>query len=212
MKIFDRKQMVTGPELLNLKIKDGVFFKLFKNIIDPSLVFIFIIVFLPLWLLIAVLIKLDSAGPVIFSHERVGKNGKKFLLYKFRTMHAGVEPQAESPHQSDDKRITRFGRWLRKTGLDEAPQFLNVLKGEMSMVGPRPEMPFIVETYRDWEKVRLKVEPGITGLWQVLRRKDVPLKDNLEYDFYYLQHRSVILELVILFKTVIIIIRGKGAY
>lgn len=212
MKIFDRQQLVKGPEIINLKVKGGAFFNCFKSVVDPVLSLFFIVGFLPLWVLIAIFIKLDSAGPIIFSHERVGKDGKKFLLYKFRTMHVDVDPQEESPHSADDKRISRFGRWLRKTSLDEAPQFFNVLKGEMSVVGPRPEMPFIVKNYQDWERVRLRGKPGITGLWQVMRSKDVPLKDDMAYDFYYLQHRSIILDLVILLKTVIIVLKGKGAY
>lgn len=212
MKIFDRQRLITGPALLDYQSPAVPLLSFCKAIIDPLLAVFFIIGFLPLWLLIALLIKLDSSGPIIFSHQRTGKNGKKFRLYKFRTMHANVQPQAESPLSKNDSRITRFGKILRKTSLDEAPQFLNVLKGEMSVVGPRPEMPFIVDQYQDWQRKRLEVKPGITGLWQVLGRKDIPLKDNLEYDFYYLQHRSLILELVILLKTVIIVITGKGAY
>lgn len=204
--------MINGPALLNFQVENNIALKVFKQVFDPLLAVFFIVGFLPLWVIIAICIKLDSRGPIIFLHERIGKDGKKFLLYKFRTMRADVSPQAESPVTVSDARITKFGRLLRKTSLDEAPQFLNVLQGEMSIVGPRPEMPFIVENYKNWERKRLDVKPGITGLWQVLGRKDMPLIDNLEYDFYYLQHRSVMLDLAILAKTVIIVITGKGAY
>lgn len=197
---------------MSLKITSKPFLNLWKSIFDPIMAILFIVLFMPVWIVIAILIKIDSPGSIIFQHERVGKNGKKFILYKFRTMWQEVNPQEGSPHSPNDKRITKFGRILRKTSLDEAPQFINVLKGEMSVVGPRPEMPFIVDKYENWQKRRLEVKPGITGLWQVLGRKDIPLKDNLEYDFYYLQNRSVILELAILVQTVIIVISGKGAY
>lgn len=212
MKIFDRQRLITGPALLNYQIKKTPVLDFVKRVMDPVIAIFFIVGFLPLWIIIALSIKLDSKGPIIFSHQRVGKNGQKFRLYKFRTMYSQVEPQAMSPLQKDDPRITKFGRILRRTGLDEAPQFCNVLKGEMSIIGPRPEMPFIVEHYQDWQKRRLEVKPGITGLWQVLASKNIPLKDNLDYDFYYLQHRSMFLELVILAKTVIIVVTGKGAY
>jgi len=97
-------------------------------------------------------------------------------------------------------------------GLDEFPQFLNILKGEVSLVGPRPEMPFIVDQYKDWERQRLKVKPGLTGLWQIMGRKELPLHESLEYDFYYIKNQSLLLDLTILIKTIPIIIWGKGAY
>jgi lipopolysaccharide/colanic/teichoic acid biosynthesis glycosyltransferase len=101
---------------------------------------------------------------------------------------------------------------LRETSLDEFPQFFNVLKGDMSLVGPRPEMPFIVEQYKDWERRRLKVKPGITGLWQIMGRKDLPLHENIEYDFYYIKNQSLLLDLTLLIKTIPIILLRKGAY
>ena len=151
--------------------------------------------------------------PILFKHERVGKNGKRFLMYKIRTMDPKVDLYAEAPTDPSDPRISgRLGRFLRRTSLDELPQIWNVLKGEMSLVGPRPEMPFIVDDYKDWQKRRLVVKPGITGLWQIMGRKDLPLYANLEYDFYYIQNQSIIFDLTILLKTLPVVLFGKGAY
>jgi len=151
--------------------------------------------------------------PIFFRHERVGKDGKRFLMYKLRTMDPRVPLYAEAPTDPDDPRISgRLGRFLRRTSLDELPQLWNVLKGEMSLVGPRPEMPFIVDKYRDWQRRRLVVKPGITGLWQIMGRKDLPLYANLEYDFYYIQNQTILFDLTILLKTIPVVLFGKGAY
>lgn len=157
-------------------------------------------------------IKLSSPGPILFKHKRIGLNGEPFTMYKFRTMHVRVNEYEEAPLQPDDPRIIPIGRFLRRTSLDELPQLWNVLRGEMSMVGPRPEMPFIVQNYEPWQRRRLTVKPGITGLWQILGRKDLPLHANLEYDFYYIQNQSILFDLIILIKTIPVVIFGKGAY
>ena len=180
------------------------------DIIIASLLFIF--VFIPTYPIIWLLIKLDSKGSIIFKHKRVGKDGKIFTLYKYRTMQKEVNPFQVAPFDQNDPRITKFGRFLRKTSLDELPQLINVLKGEMSMVGPRPEMPFIVEGYDEWQKRRLDVKPGITGLWQVVGRKNLPLHMNLEYDFYYIKNQSLLLDLSIIIRTIPAVILGKGAF
>ena len=166
----------------------------------------------PLAMLFALLIKIDSPGPVLFSHERVGLKGKRFRLLKFRTMRVDTDPYAEAPIDQTDGRITRFGRFLRRTSLDEIPQFINVLKGDMSLIGPRPEMPFIVDTYHEWQSVRLWVKPGLSGLWQVAGRKNLPLHHNLEYDFYYVKNQSLALDAEIALRTIPAVIIGKGAY
>ena len=119
---------------------------------------------------------------------------------------------APAPQGGEDRRITSAGRFLRKYSLDELPQLWNVLKGEMSIVGPRPEMPFLVARHNEWQRKRLSVKPGITGLWQILGRKDLPLFENLEYDFYYINHRSFLFDLVIILKTIPVIVLGRGAY
>jgi len=153
------------------------------------------------------------AYPVLFRHERVGNNGRHFMVYKLRTMDPKADLYAQAPTDPDDERISgRFGRFLRRSSLDELPQLWNVLRGEMSLVGPRPEMPFIVERYQPWQLHRLAVKPGITGLWQIMGRKDLPLYANLEYDFYYIQNQSILFDLIILLKTVPVVLFGKGAY
>jgi exopolysaccharide biosynthesis polyprenyl glycosylphosphotransferase len=161
---------------------------------------------------IALWIRLDSPGPVIFRQTRIGRDGQPFEFLKYRTMHVEAKQYDIAPTSPDDPRITRAGRWLRKTSLDELPQLVNVLRGEMSMVGPRPEMPFIVERYEEWEKRRLDVKPGITGLWQVIGRKNLPLHLNMEYDFYYILNQSLLLDIEILIRTVPAVLKGKGAF
>lgn len=183
-----------------------------KRLFDIFVSAVVLLVTFPFWILIMIAIKLETDGPSIFRQERVGKNGKIFQIHKFRTMYSETAKFEYSPSSPDDKRITKVGKFLRKTSLDEFPQFLNVLKGEMSLVGPRPEMPFIVEQYKHWQRERLKVKPGLTGLWQIMGRKDLPLHDSLEYDFYYIKNQSLLLDLTILIKTIPIILLGKGAY
>ncbi len=153
-----------------------------------------------------------NRGPLFYRQERLGRDGEEFQILKFRTMRPKADPYAPSPTDDNDERITPIGRWLRRFSLDELPQLINVLRGEMSLVGPRPEMPFIVERYQPWQRLRLQVRPGLTGLWQILGRKDLPLVENIEYDFYYINNRSLLMDLVILLRTVPVVLRGRGAY
>jgi len=183
-----------------------------KRVFDIAVSTAVILFTFPFWALIMVAIRLDSDGRAIFKQQRVGKDGKVFSIYKFRTMHSNSERFEYSPSTPDDERITKVGRFLRKTSLDEFPQFINILKGEMSLVGPRPEMPFIVAQYNEWQRQRLKVKPGLTGLWQIMGRKDLPLHDSLEYDFYYIKNQSLLLDLTLLVKTIPKVLLGKGAY
>jgi len=183
-----------------------------KRILDLTVAGLMFIPTILIWPLIVLYIRLDSRGPAIFKQKRIGKDGKPFLLYKFRTMHLDTPPYQEAPDHPDDPRITRAGRFLRKYSLDEIPQLINVFVGDMSMVGPRPEMPFIVEKYEEWQRRRLSVKPGITGLWQIVGRKKLPLYLNLEYDFYYIKNQSLLLDLIILWKTIPAVLFGKGAF
>jgi exopolysaccharide biosynthesis polyprenyl glycosylphosphotransferase len=162
----------------------------------------------PLFLFLALLIKLDSKGPALFRQERVGWNGRRFQIFKFRTMHADAPAYACSPKESGDLRITQLGRFLRRTSLDELPQLLNVLLGNMSLVGPRPEMPFIVDTYTERHAQRLQVKPGITGLWQLSGDRNYLIHENIEYDLYYIRHRNFFMDLAILLHTTIFAMRG----
>ena len=204
---------IEGIPAIDLKPKKrNIFYLIVKRLMDIVLSIIGLIVLLPFWILIIIAIRFDSKGKALMLQERVGEGGKKFRMYKFRTMDNSVGLYEKAPSKANDKRITQIGKFLRKTSLDEVPQLINVFKGEMSLVGPRPEMPFIVKTYSPWQRKRLEIKPGLTGLWQILGRKDLPLHKNLEYDFYYMQNQSLMLDLVILFKTIWIIISGKGAY
>lgn len=160
---------------------------------------------LPILLLSALLIRLGSRGPIFFVQDRVGLNGRIFRMVKFRTMHRDTDPFAPSPRGNVDPRITRIGRLLRISCIDELPQVFNVLGGNMSLVGPRPEMPFIVEQYTPLERQRLRVKPGITGLWQLSADRHVEIHDNLEYDLHYIASQSVLTDFVILFQTLIFV-------
>ena len=162
----------------------------------------------PIFLLLALIIKLDSPGPVLFRQERVGQGGRRFWMCKFRTMHTVASPYEYSPLSADDPRITRAGRFLRRTSLDELPQLLNVMQGSMSLVGPRPEMPFIVEQYTPAERQRLQVKPGITGLWQLSGDRAFLIHENIEYDLYYIRHCNFFMDLAILLHTSVFAMRG----
>jgi exopolysaccharide biosynthesis polyprenyl glycosylphosphotransferase len=183
-----------------------------KRVLDIVVASALLVVFAPVMLGIAIAIRLDSRGPALFKQVRVGQHGKLFEMYKFRTMYVDADPYAPAPTDPNDPRITRIGRWLRRYSLDEFPQLFNVLRGEMSMVGPRPEMPFLVEQYEEWQRRRLDVKPGVTGLWQIVGRKNLPLSLNLEYDFYYIKNQSLFFDIVILLKTIPAVIFGKGAF
>lgn len=162
----------------------------------------------PLLILLSSVVKLSSKGAAIFVQERVGKQGKLFKLYKFRTMHVDAPSYERSPITQSDPRITRIGRFLRRTSLDELPQLINVIKGEMSLVGPRPEMPFIVGTYTSLQRQRLSVKPGITGLWQLSADRAYLIHENIEYDLYYIRNRNFCMDIAILLHTVAFAARG----
>jgi lipopolysaccharide/colanic/teichoic acid biosynthesis glycosyltransferase len=167
-----------------------------------------LILLAPILILIAILVRLDSPGPALFVQKRVGQGGERFDMFKFRSMHDGAPKYAPSPTSSSDPRITRIGRYLRRASLDELPQLVNVLMGTMSLVGPRPEMPFIVEGYDARQRQRLQVTPGITGLWQLSADRAYPIHENAAYDLYYIRNRSVSLDLSILIHTLFFAVRG----
>jgi len=196
---------------------------LLKRGIDVIISAIGLLVTAPLCLLIALLIKLDSPGPVLYKQVRVGKGGNHFIMYKFRSMKEGAEDEQELLEPlneaqgplfkiADDPRRTRVGRFLRRTSLDELPQLWNVLKGEMSLVGPRPPVPREVEQYEDWHKWRLQVSPGITGLWQVSGRSLLSFDEMVMLDIYYIQYWSLGQDLRILLRTIPAVLSGGGAY
>ena len=194
-----------------------------------------LLVFLPLFLAIALLIKLTSKGPVLFRQTRVGQYGRPFVLFKFRTMHTNCDPQIhreyvtqlianQAERKSDgrgpgvfklvkDARITRIGSILRRSSLDELPQIVNVLKGDMSLVGPRPPIPYELSAYQTWHRRRvLEAKPGVTGLWQVTGRSQVRFDEMVRLDLRYATSWSLWLDLKILLRTPLAIFRGAGAY
>ena len=170
-----------------------------------------LVMLFPLFVLIAILIKMDSPGPISFRHYRVGKDGNPFVLWKFRSMRTDVPAYEASPRSVVDGRLTRVGRLIRRLSLDEIPQLINVLKGEMSLVGPRPEMPFIVARYHPIECERLIARPGITGLWQISPARAFPIHENLQYDLHYVRNQNFFLDCAIVLRTIAAVIHGVGA-
>lgn len=190
----------------------GSLHRITKRIMDISISFLLLLVLFPLMAVIYFVQLFSKSGSPIFSQKRVGFRGVEFTLYKFRTMKPESGEYEVAPISMDDARVTGMGRFLRKTSLDELPQLVNVFRGEMSLVGPRPEMPFIVERYTSWQRHRLDVKPGLTGMWQIMGRKELPLHDNLEYDYYYIRNQSLMLDFTILLRTIATIFKGRGAY
>ncbi len=194
-----------------------------KRALDVTLALLGFIVCSPAMILSALLIKLDSPGPVLFKQTRVGKGGRQFTLYKFRSMRDGAEKEQEKLadlneatgpifKMRDDPRVTRLGKILRRTSLDELPQFYNILRGEMSFVGPRPPLPSEVEQYQEWHKRRLEASPGITGLWQASGRSQLTFDEMVLLDIYYIENWSPALDSMILLRTIPRVIFGDGAY
>jgi exopolysaccharide biosynthesis polyprenyl glycosylphosphotransferase len=196
-----------------------------KRLFDLVMGAVLLIVLSPAMVGIALLIKLDTRGPVFFRQRRIGEAGRLFWMLKFRTMVEGAEQQeigllqntadgqllfAKTPH---DSRVTRLGRILRRASLDELPQLFNVMRGEMSLVGPRPELPWLAEQYEPWQHQRFAVPQGMTGWWQVNGRMNrAHLRERVEDDLFYIRHYSLWLDLRILWKTVLAVIHGEGAY
>jgi len=194
-----------------------------KEIMDFVLGAFGLIIFSPLFFIIAFLIKLDSEGPVFYKHLRVGRYGKPFYLWKFRTMYKDADkilekyPELRTAYDKDfklkkDPRITRVGKFLRKFSLDEIPQLFNIIKGEMSIVGPRPVTFKELEKYGEFAEEILRVKPGLTGLWQVSGRSNVDYSRRVQLDLYYIQNWSILLDLKIIMRTIPSVLLGKGAY
>ncbi len=192
-----------------------------KRIMDVVLTLLLMPVILSLLMVIAVALRIDSPGPLFFVQMRTGKGGRRFRMYKLRTMVRDAEARKEELQHlnqlsypdfkiKNDPRITRVGRFLRKSSLDELPQFFNVLKGDMSLVGPRPTS-FAAETYRLWHTARLELVPGLTGLWQISGRSELEFDQRLRLDIAYLRNRCLSLDLKILLRTVTCVLKGRGA-
>jgi len=194
--------------------------KLIKRFMDVLISLLLLVLLWPVFLLIAILIKVDSPGPVIFKSRRAGKDGQPFIMYKFRTMRQDAEKilpeiahlNKASPHMvkiDNDPRITRIGWFLRNSGIDEFPQLLNVLKGEMSLVGPRPHEFDKIALYTSYQRRRLEVHPGITGLWQVNARHSLSFDERVRWDIEYIDNWSLWLDIKIMVQTVAVMIRDS---
>ena len=213
-----------GMPLLSLKEPTLTpFQRIAKRIFDLVFTLLLMVVALPLMAAIAIAIKLDSPGAVIFRQPRVGEGGKLFTIYKFRTMTADAEQRQDEVvtydeqgnvihKRQDDPRVTRVGRWLRRTSLDELPQLFNILRGEMSLVGPRPEMPWLVDKYEKWQRKRFEVPQGLTGWWQISGRSDKPMHLHTEEDLFYIRNYSLWLDIQILWRTIGAVLTRRGAF
>lgn len=184
------------------------FYSVLKRLFDIVASAALIALSLPVWAILAIAIKLESKGPIFFRQMRTGKHGRPFEILKFRSMKVDAPKYARSPDEQNDPRITRVGRFLRRTSFDEVPQLINVLKGDMSMVGPRPEMPFITDEYGPLEATRLTVPQGITGLWQLSADRRYAIHQSLEYDLYYIQNRTFLMDIAILLHTLVYAAKG----
>ena len=202
--------------------RSNVLYEVIKRIIDIVASFTGLIVLSPLMLVVSILIKLESKGEVIFKQKRVGLNGKEFYMYKFRSMVINAEElKAELESQNemsgpmfkmkDDPRITKIGKFIRKTSIDELPQLINVIKGDMSLVGPRPSLPKEVEEFETWMRERLEVKPGLTCIWQVSGRNNIDFEDWMKLDIKYVRERSFKLDMKLILKTVLVLLGDKNA-
>ena len=196
-----------------------------KRLIDLFLSLVSLVITFPLFLIFALLIRIDSPGPIIYHQQRMGKGGKIFNIYKFRTMYVGAEDRLNKLLATDDKlreeyltfhklqkdpRVTRMGKFLRKTSIDELPQVINVIKGEMSWVGPRAYLPSELEQMGDSSEIIHRVSPGLTGWWQVMGRHALSFEERLQLDEYYISNFSLLMDVFILFKTIFVVISGHG--
>jgi len=179
-----------------------------KRLLDIVVSALLIALSAPIWAMLAIAIRMESKGPIFFHQTRIGRNGQPFEILKFRSMRVDAPKYARSPDEKNDPRITRVGRFLRKTSCDEVPQLINVLMGDMSLVGPRPEMPFITEEYGPLEATRLTVPQGITGFWQLSADRRYAIHQSIEYDLYYIQNRSVLLDVAVLLHTMVYAAKG----
>jgi exopolysaccharide biosynthesis polyprenyl glycosylphosphotransferase len=215
---------VGGVPLIAVReIKIGMWDAVLKRAIDLVLGILVLVIIAPILLIVGIAVRIDSPGPAIFAQQRVGRGGKPFTVYKFRTMRVGAETEVDklrALNEADgplfkiknDPRNTRLGRLLRRTSIDELPQFFNVVRGDMSIVGPRPAIPAEVDHYQQWHKRRLEVMPGLTGLWQVSGRSELTFDEMVMLDIYYIENWTPWMDIWIMLKTVPTILFARGAY
>ncbi|EHK2327979.1 exopolysaccharide biosynthesis polyprenyl glycosylphosphotransferase [Clostridium perfringens] len=204
------------------KVNNSRFYLFLKRFMDIFASILGLILLSPILIIVSVLIKLDSKGPVFFSQKRVGLHGKTFNMYKFRSMVVNAEEIKDKLKEQNemsgpmfkmknDPRITKIGKFIRKTSIDELPQLLNVLKGEMSLVGPRPSLPKEVKEFEPWMLERLEVKPGITCYWQVMGRNSIGFREWMELDVKYVHERCLSLDLKLIFKTFFVLFGDENA-
>lgn len=205
------------------KVKEKPIYSFTKRVFDVGASFVGLTLLSPVLLVVAIAIKLESKGPIIFSQDRVGLNGKIFKMYKLRSMVSNAEELKEKLLEQnemsgpmfkmkDDPRITKVGKFIRKTSIDELPQLINVLKGDMSLVGPRPSLPKEVEQFEPWMYERLQVKPGLTCIWQVLGRNNIDFEDWMKLDIKYVRERSLWGDLKLVFRTFFVLFGDKNAH
>ncbi|MDD6795959.1 MAG: sugar transferase [Clostridiaceae bacterium] len=209
-------------ENMDYEKKSNKMYELFKRVIDILLASMGIVLLSPVFFLVALAIKIDSKGNIIFSQDRVGYKQKVFKMYKFRSMVIDAEELKEALatqnemsgpmfKMKDDPRVTKVGKFIRKTSLDELPQLINVIKGDMSLVGPRPSLPKEVEEFEDWMNERFLVKPGLTCFWQVSGRNDIDFEDWMRLDIKYVRQRNLILDINLIFKTFFVLFGDEHA-
>lgn len=205
----------------NSKVKSKAYL-IAKRITDVLFSGIGLIILSPVFVIVAIAIKLDSKGPIFFKQDRVGKDEEFFSMYKFRSMVVNAEELKKALENQNemsgpmfkmkkDPRITRVGRFIRKTSIDELPQLVNVIKGDMSLVGPRPSLPKEVEQFEPWMKERLTVQPGITCFWQVMGRNSIPFEEWMKLDVKYVRERNYFLDIKLIFKTFFVLFGDDSA-
>lgn len=204
----------TYINLQNKKSIREIFYEICQRIMDILLALIGLIIGIPLIIIFGIAVILETPGPMFYTQERLGKGGKIFKIYKLRSMISDAEKNGAQWAKKNDCRITKVGRFIRKTRIDEIPQLFNILKGDMSIIGPRPERPeFTIEFNKEIPGFinRLQVKPGLTGWAQVNGGYDISPKEKLELDMYYIENRSIVLDLIIILKTIRVVLTGEGA-
>ncbi|MDU6365072.1 MAG: sugar transferase [Clostridium sp.] len=213
---------IEEQEIIQIERKESTLYKVSKRALDVIASFLGLVILSPILLIVAILIKLESKGPAIFSQSRIGLNGKEFKMYKFRSMVQNAEELKEKLAKQNemsgpmfkmknDPRVTKVGKFIRKTSIDELPQLLNILKGDMTLVGPRPSLPREVEKFESWMLKRLEVKPGLTCYWQVSGRNNIDFYEWMKLDLKYVNDMGFWLDIKLIFKTVAVLFGDKNA-
>lgn len=213
---------IEEQEIIQIERKENILYEVSKRALDVIASFLGLVILSPILLIVAILIKLESKGPAIFAQSRIGLNGKEFKMYKFRSMVQNAEELKEKLAKQNemsgpmfkmknDPRVTKVGKFIRKTSIDELPQLLNILKGDMTLVGPRPSLPREVEKFESWMLKRLEVKPGLTCYWQVSGRNNIDFYEWMKLDLKYVNDMSFWIDIKLIFKTVAVLFGDKNA-